>query len=346
MRSVSSTDKEARFYSKREDGHVACELCPHRCVIAPNKYGVCRVRQNINGRLISRSYGHVTSLALDPVEKKPLFHVEPGAKLLSVGSFGCNFRCEFCQNWQISQSRPDCALLDPAQIVRAASRERETDKRVVGLAYTYNEPIVGLEFVLDCARTAKEQGFRNVMVTNGYISKEAREEALPLIDAFNIDVKAWDDVFYRDLAKGRLEPVRETVQRALASGAWVEITYLVIPGRNDGDEDIEGLARWLGALNPATPLHITRYFPAYRSRESVTPIETLERLRSIALTELYYVYIGNAWRKGYADTDCPECGRVLLERGGMELEASHLVGGNCPECGRQLEMVGEVFLDV
>lgn len=346
MRGVRSNDKEARFYSKREDGHVACELCPHMCVIAPDKYGVCQVRQNVDGRLVSRNYGYVTSLALDPVEKKPLFHVEPGGKLLSIGSFGCNFRCEFCQNWQISQSRPECALLEPAQVVSAASRERKGDKHVVGLAYTYNEPTVGLEFVLDCARAAKEQGFRNVMVTNGYISKEALEEALPLIDAFNIDVKAWDDLFYRDLAKGRLEPVKETVQRALESGAWVEITYLVIPGKNDRDEEIESLARWLKALNPAAPLHLSRYFPAYKSRENVTPLETLERLRSIALTELYYVYIGNAWKKGYADTVCPKCGKVLLERGGMELEASHLVDQSCPKCERQLEMVGEVLMDV
>ncbi|HHW26161.1 MAG TPA: AmmeMemoRadiSam system radical SAM enzyme [Firmicutes bacterium] len=341
MDSLPST--EARFYRSQEGGKVACELCPHGCVIPPGKYGICRVRQNLDGKLVSRNYGAVTSLALDPVEKKPLFHVHPGGMLLSVGSFGCNFRCEFCQNWQISQARPYCEVFEPEEIVLCASQRRQADRRVVGIAYTYNEPTVGLEFVLDSARLANEQGLLNVMVTNGFISPKALEEVLPLVGAFNIDVKAWDEDFYRDLAGGRLEPVKKTVERAVRYGAWVEVTCLVIPGQNDRDEDMEGLSGWLGSLSPAIPLHLSRYFPAYKSREQVTPTETLERLREVALRNLHYVYIGNAWKTGYADTRCPKCGELLLERGGMELEASYLDGKACPKCRRPLEIVGEVW---
>ncbi len=317
---------------------------PTRLRHTSGEHGVCRVRRNVEGKLISLNYGAVTSLALDPVEKKPLFHVEPGGTLLSVGSYGCNFQCEFCQNWQISQTRPACDVFEPGKVVRAAIDQRRGDKRVVGIAYTYNEPTVGLEFVLDCARLAKEEGFRNVMVTNGYISERALEEALPLMDAFNVDVKAWSEEFYRNMAKGRLEPVKRTVELLLKRGTWVEVTCLIIPGKNDRDEDMEGLSGWLASLNPAAPLHLSRYFPAYKSAEQVTPMRTLERLRGIASSNLFHVYICNAWKKGYADTNCPKCGEILLERGGMELEASHLVRKRCPKCQRPLEMVGDVWL--
>ena len=329
---------EARFYRKLDEGKVKCTLCPHGCVIAPGKSGICRVRENKDGTLYASTYGLVSSVALDPIEKKPLFHVDPGGYLLSIGSYGCNFSCEFCQNWQISQERPDLYEASPERIVGMAVDQRELHPNVTGIAYTYNEPAIWTEFVLDCAKLAKRRGLRNVLVTNGYISRDALDEALPYVDALNIDVKAWTEGFYRDIVHGRLGPVVEAIEKA-----WVEVTYLVIPEENDRDEDVRGLSEWISRVDPAIPLHLSRYFPAYRFRRAATPIETLERLRKVALERLYYVYIGHAWKRGYADTVCPECKTVLLERGGLELERSHLVDGSCPTCGRRLEMVGRVW---
>ena len=333
---------EARFYQKLDEGKVKCLLCPHGCVIAPGRSGICRVRENRDGILYASTYGLVSSVALDPIEKKPLFHVDPGSYLLSIGSYGCNFSCEFCQNWQISQERPELYEATPEKIVDMALDQKDRRPNVTGIAYTYNEPTIWMEFVLDCAKLAKRQGLRNVLVTNGFISRDALEEALLYVDALNIDVKAWTEGFYRDIVHGRLSPVMETVERAKEK-AWVEVTYLVVPGENDRDEDVRGLSQWLARLDPAIPLHLSRYFPAYRFRRPATPIETLERLRKVALERLHYVYIGNAWKKGYADTVCPECKTVLLERGGLELERSHLSDASCPTCGRRLEMVGRVW---
>ncbi len=336
--------REARFWSAEQDGRVRCVLCPHNCLILPDKTGICRVRENVGGHLVSRNYGCLTSVALDPVEKKPLYHVEPGSLLLSVGSFGCNFKCEFCQNWSISQEEPRHVTLSPSDVVRMAQEQRNLKGNVTGIAYTYNEPTVWMEFILECARMAKDAGMRNVLITNGYMSREAREEVLPLVDALNVDVKAWDEGFYRELAHGRLEPVLRTIETFVKEGVWVEVTYLVIPGKNDDQGQVRGLAEWLRSLDSGIPLHLSRYFPAYRSREPVTPLPTLETLKTVADQFLHFVYIGNAWKKGYADTVCPECKEVLIERGGMEIEVSHVVDGSCPKCHRKLELVGKVWV--
>lgn len=332
---------EARFYERQDEGKVKCRLCPHGCLVLPGKTGVCRVRENRGGTLYTRNYGLLSSVALDPVEKKPLFHVDPGGYLFSLGSYGCNLSCEFCQNWQISQERPDLYETTPERVVQMALDQKKRHPSLTGIAYTYNEPTVWMEFIMDCARLAKEKGLRNVLVTNGYISREALDEALPVVDAVNIDVKGWTEEFYRTIIHGRLKPVVETVERAREK-TWVEVTYLVIPSENDKDEDVRALSEWLAGLGPAVPLHLSRYFPAYRFQRPPTPVATLERLRDVAMERLYYVYIGNAWKRGYADTFCPECKSALLERGGLDLEQSHLVDGACPNCGRTLEMVGKV----
>ncbi len=335
---------QARFWEKEDEDKARCRLCPHGCLILPGKSGICQVRENKKGVLYSKNYGLLSSLALDPAEKKPLFHVDPGGYLFSIGSFGCNFGCEFCQNWQISQQQPDLYEATPDKVVSLALEQKRKYPNVTGIAYTYNEPTVWMEFVVDCARKAKDSGLRNVLVTNGYISEEAMSEVLPFIDALNIDVKGWTEEFYRRIIHGRLAPVLRTVEAAHEK-AWVEVTYLVIPGENDKDDDLRSLAKWLAGLSPAIPLHLSRYFPNYRFERPATPVATLERLRDVALCELHYVYIGNAWKKGYADTSCPECHTVLLERGGLDLEASHLHDGACPKCGRPLEMVGKVWTD-
>ncbi|MGI6643088.1 MAG: AmmeMemoRadiSam system radical SAM enzyme [Bacillota bacterium] len=336
--------REARYWSAWQDDWVKCFLCPHNCLIPPGETGICRVRENVDGRLASKNYGCLTSIALDPVEKKPLYHVEPGSLLLSAGSFGCNFRCEFCQNWLISQEEPRCTELSPVDLVRIAKEQRNRSEKVIGIAYTYNEPTVWMEFVQDCATLIRDAGMRNVLITNGYMSQEAQREVLPLVDALNVDVKAWDEDFYRNLARGRLEPVLETIEAAVREGVWVEITYLVIPGKNDDKWQVESLAQWVRSLSPGIPLHLSRYFPAYRSREPATPLSTLETLKAVADQYLHFVYIGNAWKKGYADTVCPKCKEVLIERGGMEIEVSYLTDGQCPRCHRKLEMLGTVWV--
>lgn len=332
---------EARFWEK-QDGNAKCRLCPHVCLIPPGKAGICGTRENRDGTLLSMNYGLLSSVALDPVEKKPLFHVDPGGYLLSAGSFGCNFSCEFCQNWQISQERPDLFEATPERVVRMAVEQRQKHPGVTGIAYTYNEPTVWMEFVEDCASLAKQHGLRNVLVTNGFVSLDVLSQVLPLVDALNIDVKGWTEDFYRRVIHGRLQPVLETVEAARRQ-SWVEVTYLVIPGENDGDDDVRALSTWLKSLSPAIPLHLSRYFPSYHFDRPATPVGTLERLRDVAMKDLYYVYIGNAWKRGFADTLCPECKTTLLERGGLELEVSHLVDGACPKCGRPLEMVGRVW---
>jgi pyruvate formate lyase activating enzyme len=336
--------KEALHWEALSQGNVRCYLCPNTCVILPGKQGICRVRENREGRLYSVNYGQVASLGLDPVEKKPLFHFHPGGLVLSIGTYGCNFTCRFCQNWQISQMSPSCTMLTPGQIVKLCLSEQKRYPNTVGIAYTYNEPTVWYEFVSECAQEAKAEKLSNVLVTNGYISKEALRELLPSIDALNIDVKAWQDDFYRRIAGGKLKPVLETVEEAYAAGAWVEITYLVIPGENDKEEDMKKLTTWLGKINPAIPLHLSRFFPAYHFHNPPTPFSTLEKLRGIARERLQHVYIGNAWKKGYADTYCARCGRTLLERGALELEGVLLENGACPNCLETLEIVGKVWM--
>ncbi|HHY12863.1 MAG TPA: AmmeMemoRadiSam system radical SAM enzyme [Firmicutes bacterium] len=336
--------KEALWWKSLGHGKVKCELCPNACVILPGKQGVCQVRENREGRLYSVNYGQVASIGLDPIEKKPLFHFHPGALVLSLGTYGCNLMCTFCQNWQISQMRPSCTVLTPRQAVDMCLSQKRRHPGIIGMAYTYNEPTVWYEFVKECAKEAGTEGFANVLVTNGYIAEEALGELLPLIDAMNIDVKAWDEGFYRRIARGKLDPVLKTVKQAFDSGTWIEITYLVVPGENDKDEDIEGLAKWLSNIDPGIPLHLSRYFPAYKHDKPPTPLASLERLRAVAGEKLEYVYVGNAWKKGYADTLCPQCREPLLERGALELERVNLCQGACPRCSRKSDIVGTVWM--
>lgn len=334
--------KEALYWREGDNGSVVCELCPHGCRILPGRVGICGVRQNVDGILYSQNYAMVTSLALDPVEKKPLYHFEPGGLLLSVGSFGCNFKCEFCQNWEISQGRPESRSMEPADVIGAALRARDRFPQTVGIAYTYNEPTVWYEFVLECAREARKHNLRNVLVSNGYISQESLEELIPSIDALNIDVKAWTQSFYSRLVHGRLENVLDTVRRSKKS-AWVEVTYLVIPGENDEPAEVEELSGFLAQIDRNIPLHLSRYFPAYRFHKPPTPIKVLEQLRGAAMKRLNYVYVGNVMHEGWSDTYCPSCGTVLLKRGGLALEEAHIVDGKCPGCGRPVDVVGNVW---
>lgn len=280
---------EALFYQKLPAEKVSCQLCPHNCQISPGKTGLCGVRQNKDGTLYSLIYGHTTSVALDPIEKKPLYHYHPGEYILSLGTKGCNLKCFWCQNWNISQDL-NCSteIITAEEIIKKA---KETGS--FGIAWTYNEPFIWYEFVLDSGRKAKEEGLENVLVTNGFINPEPLEEILPIIGAMNIDVKSMDEDFYRKHCGGKLEPVLATVERAKKS-CHVEITNLVIPGLNDKEDNFKRLAEWIAEkLSSDTPLHLSRYYPCYKSDIPPTPPETLKHAEEICRNYLKNVYLGN-----------------------------------------------------
>ena len=283
--------KQAMFYEKIENGKVYCSLCPHNCIIKPDGKGICGARKNVGGELFSLNYARLASLSLDPIEKKPLYRFHPGSRILSAGTFGCNLKCSFCQNWSIAHRDAETVELLPEQLVEKAFEARKAGN--IGLAYTYNEPSIWYEYVFDTAVLAREKGLYNVLVTNGFIGEEALLKLLPFIDAMNIDVKAFTDGFYKEICKGSLEHVMKTVEKA-APGCHVEVTTLVIPGLNDSMEEIDKLAAWLAAISPGIPLHLTRFFPNYHMTDRPpTPVETLLQAREKALRRLEYVYVGN-----------------------------------------------------
>lgn len=276
-----------------------CWLCPHHCHLSDGQTGFCRARQNQDGIIRSLSYGLLTSAALDPIEKKPLYHFRPGSMILSLGSFGCNLRCPFCQNYTISQAGRDgfegqqlpMDRTSPKEIVAAAQRLEETSGNI-GVAFTYNEPLVGYEFVYDTARLLKEAGLAVVLVTNGQIEKDPWLHLLPYVDAVNIDLKGFTQSFY-DWIGGDLKTTKAAIEMAAEQGVHVEVTTLVIPGRNDRDEEMAAEAEWLAGLSAELPLHLSRYFPRYRLKIPMTPVETLQRLRRIAGARLRFVHLGN-----------------------------------------------------
>ena len=285
---------EAMFYEKLENKRVHCYLCPHNCSIPIDGRGLCGVRKNIGGILYSLNYGEISSIGVDPIEKKPLNRFHPGSLILSVGSVGCNLKCPFCQNHSIAQVKPEeinTHQTSSDEIIAKAISLKEQGN--IGIAYTYNEPSIWYEFVYETAKKAKENGLLNVLVTNGYISEEPLKQILPYIDAMNIDLKAFNDKFYRELVKGGLEEVKATIQRSAAE-CHVEVTTLVIPGWNDSVEEMEEMAQWLASLSPEIPLHLSRYFPKYEMTDRpTTPLKSLIELKQTAERYLEYVYLGN-----------------------------------------------------
>ena len=326
---------EARFYVKLPGEKVECHLCPHNCVIAPGKRGVCRVRENRAGRLITLNYGRCSSLALDPIEKKPLYHFYPGRLILSAGTAGCNFSCQFCQNWEIAQEEPETVVITPADLVHKA---REVDS--LGIAYTYSEPLVWFEFVLATARQAREAGLKNVMVSNGFIQEEPLKELLPWIDAWNIDVKGFSLEFYRKVVHGDYRPVLQTAAAAVGAGSHVEITTLLVTGLNDNLDELRELVRWVaGNLGVDTPLHFSRYFPQYQMQAPPTPLETMRRARDMAREHLHYVYLGNVAGPEANNTYCPVCGELVIRRTGYHVSLPGLEGRRCRACGSELAVI-------
>ena len=281
--------QEALYYEKLANNRIQCHLCPHECQISPGGKGACGVRLNKDGILYSAVYGKTTGIALDPIEKKPLYHYHPGEYILSLGTRGCNLHCDFCQNWHISQE-----VDSPTEDITSEEIiERAKELHSFGIAYTYNEPFIWYEFVLDTAKLARAKGLENVLVTNGFVNMEPLEGMLPFIDAMNIDLKAFDEDFYTRICKGTLKPILEVIKRS-AKACHVELTNLIIPTLNDSEDSIRKMVDWIYAnLGAEVPLHLSRYFPCYKMDLPATPLETIKRAEMIAKEKLKYVYIGN-----------------------------------------------------
>jgi pyruvate formate lyase activating enzyme len=328
-----AVDGTARFFQKHTDGRIACTLCPNACLIAEGKHGVCRVRFNRDGRLDIPFYGRISALAVDPIEKKPLYHYYPGASILSAGFVGCSLRCGFCQNWHISQSTSaETQFLSPEKMVAAAQRGGS-----FGIAYTYSEPLIHIEYLLETAALAREAGLKNVLVSNGYINREPAEEVLGLVDAANIDLKAFDPAFYREETGGDLEEVKRFIAQA-AGKIHLEVTTLIIPTKNDSPAQIEGIARFLASLDPRIPLHLSRYTPQHRYTIPPTPVETVRRLAEVARAYLPFVYMGNVGLEE-TDTTCQGCGSTLVRRRGYTTAVVGITNCACARCGEPSPIV-------
>ena len=331
----------AKYWESTAAGRARCRLCPHECLIAEGHAGRCGVRVLRGGVLRASGYGMLSGAHTDPMEKKPLYHFYPGAAVFSVGGWGCNLSCRFCQNWGISQQigRSE-RVVPPAEVVAAALGAQPGPAPAI--AYTYNEPLINFEFVQDCARAARAAGknMRNILVTNGLVNPAPAAELLPLIDALNIDIKSMDPEFYREYCGGPLDPVLDFAQAARAAGCHLEITNLVIPGLNDAAALFQKLAGWIRRhLGAATPLHLSAYHPAFKVDLPATPPETLERAAELCRRELHYVYLGNLGTPAGQDTLCPQCGALQIERRGYRVRRRGLKGAACAGCGRPADLV-------
>jgi len=322
----------ASYFEKLDRKRVRCILCPHNCIIAPGKYGSCLVRQNLQGELTLPYYGAVSSLAIDPIEKKPLYHFYPGEIILSIGFLGCNFHYPFCQNYQISQSTDTpFRTLTPADLVDKALKHGS-----FAIAYTYSEPLIHFEYVLEAAKQAHEKGLKNVLVSNGYLNQEPASELLEYIDAANIDLKSFNPGFYRREIGGSLDEVKRFITQAAGKTA-LEVTTLIIPGKNDALEEIEEIAAFLGAIDRNIPYHLSAYYPQYHYHITPTPISTLTAASEAAGKYLNYVYLGNVG-SSEINTLCPECGNLLIRRRGYSVQIKGIKEQKCSSCGRAVDI--------
>ena len=334
--------KEAMLYQKLDNGRVQCNLCAHRCKINPGKRGICGVRENQGGTLVTLVYGKSISAAVDPIEKKPLYHYLPGTSAFSIATVGCNFRCAFCQNADISQAPKEsrdlgrwARDLPPERVVHLAEAYQ-----CASIAYTYTEPTVFFEYAYDTAVIATQHGLKNIFVTNGYMTPEALDTIGENLHAANVDLKSFRDEFYRKICGGRLQPVLDSIRKMHEMGVWVEVTTLVIPGHNDGDDEFKGIAEFLVSVDPDIPWHLSRFVPHYKMRDvPSTPVSTLHRAAEIGYDAgLHYVYVGNVPGDQYEHTRCPRCGETVIYRIGYNVRLN-LKGQNCPKCGSRLAIV-------
>jgi pyruvate formate lyase activating enzyme len=332
--------KEAMFWRKLPEGKVECQLCPHGCVISNGKVGICGVRENHKGKLISLIYGLATSVTPDPIEKKPLYHFHPGTYALSFGTVGCNLKCLHCQNYSISQADFETLRLKRLRLDDVVNNARRL--KCQGIAWTYNEPTIWYEFTYDVSKIAKKMGLYTCYVTNGFIESEPLRKMSPYLDAMNIDVKSFSNDFYKSTCKAKLDPVLRTCELAKELGIFIELTYLVIPGRNDAEEEISKFCKWVvDSLGDETPVHFSRFHPDYKMKDSIaTPMSSLKKAYEIANeVGIKYIYLGNVPHGDYENTYCPSCGELLIERLGFSTRAHHISGGKCPKCGTEAPII-------
>ena len=329
--------ERALYYETLSDRRVRCTLCPHYCTISENSRGICHVRMNREGMLFTDVDGRYSAIHMDPIEKKPLYHFFPGSSILSLGTKGCNMRCKFCQNHEISQAIPgDYPYMRPLSDEEVIEIAKES-KACIGVAFTYNEPTVFFESMMALARKMKFNDLKNVMVTNGYINANPLDELLEFIDAFNIDLKAFRRGFYKKYTHSQLDPVLESLKTVRKSGKHLEITHLVIPGLNSKDKEFEELITWIvDELGPDTVLHLSRFFPAYQLIIDPTPIDLLYRFYDIAKEHLNYVYLGNVNTRFGNDTACHHCGQDLVRRFNYMVEFVGLEKGRCSGCDNRV----------
>jgi pyruvate formate lyase activating enzyme len=331
---AGQAERAARWFEPRPDGKIACLLCPHACVISETRPGKCGVRQSRGGTLVLPFYGRISSLAVDPIEKKPLYHFYPGSRILSAGFVGCSFHCRFCQNWEISQATSSgTRFMPPSDLVSAARREGS-----FAIAYTYSEPLVHAEYVVDTARLAHEAGLKNVLVSNGYLNPGPASEVLGLMDAANIDLKGFDEQFYRVETGGSLAEVQRFLSQA-AGRVHLEVTTLVIPTKNDDPAQIEGIARFVASLGADVPLHLSAYHPDYKYSIPATTAPAILELAEIARRHLRFVYVGNLGAEE-CNTNCASCGKLLVSRFGYDVKVVGVTHGACASCGAAVPIVG------
>jgi len=330
--------KEAMFYEKLDEKKVRCFLCAHHCQIRDGKRGICHVRKNTDGVLYSLVYGKVISMHIDPIEKKPLFHFLPASTSFSIAAVGCNFRCEHCQNFEISQYPKEHEDIPgnpvtPEDIVEAAARNG-----CESISYTYTEPTIFFEFAYDCAKLAHQKDIKNVFVSNGYTTPEATKVIAPYLDGNNIDLKGNDD-FYKKLCGARVGPVKETIRLMKELGVWVEVTTLIIPDYNDSEEDLREISGFIASVSPSIPWHVTQFYPTYKLTDKPrTPLKTLRRAREIGFEAgLKYVYEGNVPGEGGENTYCPNCRELLIGRFGFSIGEMKLREAKCPKRGTAIE---------
>jgi len=328
----------AKWWEATDDGKILCTLCPRYCKIGEGQSGFCYIRKNVQGKLVSTGYGHPTGFAIDPIEKKPLSHFLPGTSILSFGTAGCNLGCKFCQNWSMSKAKLDdlnALTVSPEGVIQLAKKHH-----VPSIAYTYNDPTIFGEYVIDISQMAREEGIRSVMVTNGYIDKEARKEVYSYIDAANVDLKAFTDHFYHKLTFSHLNDILDTlIWLHHDTNVWIEITTLLIPDENDSSQEIEQMCTWIvDNLGDSVPLHFTAFHPDFKMRNKPrTPESTLRRARDIAIrTGIKYCYVGNVFDREGQSTYCPECQTTVIERDWHSIISNNVKDGKCYKCGYKI----------
>lgn len=334
--------KEAMLYEKIEGNKVHCFLCNHHCKISPSKFGICGIRQNIDGTLYTLVYGEAIATHIDPIEKKPLYHFLPGSQSYSIATIGCNFKCSFCQNWQISQinKKENSGLFKtqhlPEEVVKNAKANN-----CLSISYTYTEPTIFFEYAYDTAKIAAGKGLYNIFVTNGYMTREALDKIKPYLHAANVDLKSFQEDYYKSLCKAHLQPVLDSIEYMKKIGIWVEITTLVIPDENDSDEELSSIAQFIASLDKNIPWHISRFHGNYQMEDAQpTPIETLRKAMAIGKKHgLKYIYLGNVIEGN--DTHCHKCGKLLIQRQYFSTDKINIKNGKCAFCGEKIPGVWE-----